>query len=337
MKVYAIKNKDNDIRKESSSGGVFSLIASCFLQNGGVVYGASFDNEFVVKHTRICRVDDLYKLRGSKYVQSKMGDTYKNVVFDLKNGKSVLFSGTPCQVQGLKMLVLQLGLDTGLYVVDIVCHGVPSPKIFKEYLDYKTRIENKSIKEINFRNKKFKWKECRATIRFNKDSKIINMSEWTRLFYGHEILRKSCYCCKFTNLNRTGDITLGDFWGIERSNPSFYDDMGVSLCLINSEKGEELFSKISANCYWVEEQIEHTEQPQLYKPVRVPVLRKVFWWIYDKKGADYIFKTLANNKGIYSAIARLLLNIKKNIKKVFVLLNIKEGECYESKKTNKSQ
>lgn len=318
MKVYAIKNKDTDIRKESSSGGAFSLIASCFIQNGGVVYGASFDNEFVVRHTRISRVNDLYKLRGSKYVQSKMDDIYKNVVFDLKNKKAVLFSGTPCQVQGVKKLVSQLGLDKRLYVIDIVCHGVPSPKIFKEYLAYKARIENKSIKEINFRNKQFKWKECRETICFNEDPKIIDMSEWTRLFYGHEILRKSCYCCKFTNLNRTGDITLGDFWGIERSNPSFYDDVGVSLCLINNEKGEELFSKISTECYCVEEQIEHTEQPQLYKPVRAPELRKVFWWIYDKKGADYIFKIIANNKGIYSVIVLMISAIKKIIKKVFV-------------------
>jgi coenzyme F420-reducing hydrogenase beta subunit len=238
--AYACLNKDDKIRQQSSSGGVFSVVAANVLANHGVVFGAGFDSEFSVLHSWTDGLDGLRNFRGSKYVQSSIGDTYERAKDFLKQGRQVLFSGTPCQIAGLKSY---LGKDyEGLICLDIICHGVPSPLVWKQYCS--KQGNNNELKSISFRDKTFGWK--RFSLKFtdkNNDEylKDLNSDEFMQGFLKNVYLRPSCYHCSFKTLARQSDITLADFWGIENILSSFDDDQGTSLILVNSNKGKEIF------------------------------------------------------------------------------------------------
>ena len=244
---YAAMNRDEQIRLDSSSGGIFSILAENIIKNNGVVYGASFDKHFDVKHRRIISMADIGLLRGSKYVQSSIGDVYRQVKIDLGNNKQVLFTGTPCQVEGLKSF-LKKEYDN-LTTMDFICHGVPSPMIWEKYIEEK-RIENgkqRQIKNIYFRNKDTGWKLFSLKIIFDKEMYIndLNNDTFIKGFLKDLYLRPSCYQCKFKKINRVSDITVADFWGIDKVLPNIDDDKGTSLVVVHSEKGKRLFDKLS--------------------------------------------------------------------------------------------
>ena len=243
-KAYSCYNKNDDIRSKSSSGGIFTLLASKILEKNGVVFGASFTNEFMVEYIYVEKEEELYKLRGSKYLQSIIGDSYKQVKKFLEEGRYVLFTGTPCQVEGL-MAYLNKKYEK-LFTQDIICHGVPSPKVWKRYLEYRKIEDAEEPLEINFRNKDNGWKNYNLKFRYKEHEYKNNqsMDKYMQAFLKNVSLRESCYNCSFKKINRLSDITLADFWGIEKINPEMFDDKGTSLVIVNNEKGKELFKEI---------------------------------------------------------------------------------------------
>ena len=243
--AYASMNKDEQVRMKSSSGGIFSILAEYIIKNNGVVYGAGFDEDFNIKHKRILYSTDLDLLRGSKYVQSSIGDIYKQVKNDLENNNPVLFTGTPCQVEGLRSYLRKEYVN--LITMDFICHGVPSPLVWEKYLKKMKKSKQENIKNIYFRNKDIGWKLFSLKIIFDKRiySNDLNNDLFMKGFLKDVYLRPSCYNCKFKKINRISDITVADFWGIGNILPKMDDDKGTSLIVIHSEKGKQLFDKLS--------------------------------------------------------------------------------------------
>lgn len=243
---YICLNKNNEIRMKSSSGGVFSALAEYIIQKNGIVFGAGFDEDLNVCHKFVDKISDLEKLRGSKYVQSKIGNTYKQAELFLKEGKLVLFVGTPCQIEGFR---LYLGKDyDNLICSDFVCHGVPSPKVWSKFILEKEFEFNSKVKEAYFRNKNKGWKLYSMMLEFENGEKYIkdlNRDIMLRGFLGNIYLRPSCHKCKFKREDKASDLTLGDFWNIDDVYPKMNDDKGISLLVINSQKGEAIFEQIS--------------------------------------------------------------------------------------------
>ncbi len=255
-KAYACINKDENIRENSSSGGIFTLIAKEIINMGGVVFGTKFDSNFNVIHSYTSLEEELYKFRGSKYVQSIIGDNYKIAKSFLEAGKYVLFTGTPCQIEGL-LAYLGKKYDK-LFTQDIICHGVPSPKVWRKYLDYRKHKDEDRPLSINFRNKDNGWSSY--NLKFTYENKSYKKSQvedkYMQAFLRNVCLRDSCYKCSFKKINRLSDITLADFWGIQRVKPELYDNKGTSLVIVNSEKGKELFESIKENIIQEEVNIE---------------------------------------------------------------------------------
>lgn len=244
--AYAVQNKDEKIREESSSGGFFTLLAEYIIGQGGIVFGAAFNGNFEVSHIAIDNKDDLGKLRGSKYVQSRIGDTYKEAKKYLEEGRYVLFSGTPCQVQGL---LKYLGKEyEKLITQDIICHGTPSPFVWKTYLkDHEAKAGSK-IQKVVFRYKKYGWKSFSMYLEFSngtKYEKTHTEDTYMRCFLADLCLRPSCYECNFKDKMRASDFTLADLWGVSNIIPEFDDNKGTSLVLVNSEKGRNIFTLLT--------------------------------------------------------------------------------------------
>ena len=245
--AYGAYAKDLTLRMESSSGGVFSILAENVLRADGVVIGAAMSKDcYHVEHIIVTNKEQLGMLRGSKYVQSRVNGLYTKVREYLATGRKVLFSGTPCQVDGLKAY-LNKEYDN-LLCVDIICHGVPSELIWQKYCREIETSTGKKITAINFRHKKYSWERLRSSINSDNNNNIYSAKSqdpYLRLFLQNYGLRPSCYYCQHKGLNRNSDITLADFWGIGKIIPSFSDGKGVSLILCQSRKGEDAISSIS--------------------------------------------------------------------------------------------
>ena len=307
LKSYAGYITNEEIRLKSSSGGIFSSLAEYVLSNYGVVYGAAFNKDFLVEHIRIDNIADLDKLRGSKYVQSQKKDIFIKVRDDLKNNVLVLFSGTACEISGLKAFLQKDYIN--LITVDVLCHGVPSEKVWELYLNEYTD----EIKYINFRDKTDGWKAFDMKVLLNNKLIIINhdKDKFMRFFLSNICLRPSCYDCKFKNLNRDSDITIGDAWGIENYLPNLDDDKGTSVIIVHSSKGELLLENIQNNLILQEHEIEQLLPPTADSRKSV---------IMHKKRTKF-FKLL--NKGscvndLYKLIQpSLFTRIKNKIKRIF--------------------
>lgn len=275
QKIYGCKNKNEEIRNRSTSGGVFTAIANCILEKSGVIYGAILDKDFIVRHARINRATELELLNGAKYVQSNLNGIFPKVLEDLQKDRYVLFSGTPCQVAGLKSF-LRKDFEK-LICVDLVCHGVPSPLLWKKYINYLQK--QGKLEEFLFRNKKTGWHT--STTRYSIDGKMYykNMSEnpFTKMYFSGLSIRPSCHECIYTNFNRKGDLTIGDFWGIENVKPQFDDNKGVSLLMVNSLKGVKIFETIKKELEYFETSQRESLQPQLYEPTKKSELHEEFF------------------------------------------------------------
>jgi len=258
--VYSAYTLDKNILKESSSGGIFSEIAKIFLNGNGIVVGASLEN-MVLKHICVSDENDLYKLRGSKYLQSDMSGIFKEVKEYIESGKKILFSGLPCQVAAIKKYIN----SDNLYTIDIVCHGVPSIHVFKKSL--KDRFGTEKISKIIFRDKSNGWNNYSLKYFIKDNEKVKTYSyvddEWFMGYLKNKYLKKSCYDCKFNDKYRQGDVTLGDFWGIENVDKEFSmknNNKGVSLVMVNTEKGKELFKNIESNIIYKEQKLCDAEK-----------------------------------------------------------------------------
>ena len=299
LHIYAAKNRNESIRMKSSSGGVFSLFADYIETSGGVIYGAAFDENYTVRHMRAETVEEWKQFCGSKYVQSDLNDIFLQIKVDLQNGREVLFSGTPCQIDGLKQYLKHERISSdSLLTCDIICHGVPSPLIWREYLDYLKDAYGREIGSVSFRDKsQLGWHNSTLTIKDKEQCTILAETQrdhyFFQLFLCHEILRPSCHRCRYSNFSRPGDITLGDFWGIEKNFKQFDDDKGISLLMVNTEAGEKIWKVIQNNAEYFEVSQKQCIQPNLEMPREEGPGRKRFWHWYKKYG----FKRTGQSRG----------------------------------------
>lgn len=307
MKIYAVKHKDKNVVANSRSGGVFTAISDEFITSGAV-YGCIMNKNLEAVHIRSTSALTRDKMRGSKYVQSKIGGCFRQVKKDLDGGIQVLFTGTSCQIAGLKAF-LTIEYEN-LLCVDIACHGVPSPKVWKSYLSYQG-----DVMSVDFRNKRdFGWRDHTETLTYFNKTK--NSKIWTNLFYSGNILRPCCYKCPYKSINHPGDITIADYWGIEKAAPEFDDNKGVSLVLINSQKGEQFYPHIMDKIIFKETRIEDSMQRAFIRPEYRPKTRDQFWNDFYNKPFKYIAKKYGGQTSLlWRDLSKLIRNIKSTVNK----------------------
>lgn len=271
--AYAALSRDESVRMESSSGGVFTELAKRIISQSGVVYGASYDEYFGVCHYCVDNANDLYRLRGAKYAESNLGITFQEILKRLQQGQFVLFSGTPCQVAGLKSFVRK-DFDN-LFCVDFVCHGVPSPVAWQSYIEYRAKEDaaGELPCNINLRSKTTGWSKYQYSNVFEygngrQYSALSSQSLFMKLFVNDYISRPSCENCKFKGYSRVSDITLGDFWGIWDIDPEMDDNKGTSVVLLQSEKGKRLWEEIKDKIKYKQVTLEQASQ---YNPSMIVV------------------------------------------------------------------
>jgi coenzyme F420-reducing hydrogenase beta subunit len=290
-RYYGAFHKDNLEVEESSSGAIFPILAQKFIKLNGMVYGAAYSKDFSVHHIGISEIDDIKKLRTSKYVQSDITFVLDDVKKNLENNKKVLFVGTPCQVSALKKF-LDRDFDN-LYTIDFICHGVPSPTIWDMYLAYiKEKHNLGDINEVNFRYKKINgWKPLMLRINGKNNEYICSQMD-DRYYLGFTndlFLRASCYECGFKGAERASDITIGDFWGVEDISPELYNKQGTSLIITQSKKGEELFGQIKESLVFKifrKEEIVGRCNSALLNSVKKHPNRKKFFETIQKQDFD---------------------------------------------------
>lgn len=347
LEIYAAINPNEKIRKESSSGGIFTLLAEKIIQENGVVFGARFDDNWEVKHDYTETIEGLAAFRGSKYVQSRIEDNYMKAEKFLKEGRKVLFSGTPCQIAGLKKF-LRKEYDN-LLTVDLICHGVPSPKVWRMYLDETCRnlIERSGkssvssvltdgekkyyIEAISFRNKILGWEKYSFFLKLNsaftQDGKNTegffepaSENVFMKAFLSDIILRPSCYRCPSKNGKSNSDITIADFWGVHTVLKDFDDDKGTNLTFINTQHGKDIFPFDKINYHKVQ-----------YNNIK-PLAKGLQENLIEHKHRTYFFNQLEKNNSVIKlikhttkpTITKRLSNFKiKVIIKIKKLLNIK--------------
>lgn len=291
--VYAVRHKDLKEIVTSRSGAVFIALSDWVLNKNGIIYGAGYTGHFRVVHKRAVTKIERDEFKGSKYVQSDLNTVFKQVKNDLENNQYVMFSGTPCQTAGLRAFLKLTGVNIDkLFLIDIVCHGVPSPYFWRDYIDYIERKNKQKVIEVNFRDKtKFGWTAHKESFKL-EDTYTYT---YTYTFYQHIMFRRSCGVCHFTNLKRPSDITIGDFWGWQKVDSKFNaDDKGVSLVLLNTEKGKKLFELIKSEINFIKTDTEHCMQPNLQHPSVIHPKRDEFEKDYIKYGFVYVAKKYVN-------------------------------------------
>ena len=288
--VYGARHKDMDEVMKSRSGAAFVAISNYILENDGVVYGVGYKDHFRVAHKRATTKEERDEFRGSKYVQSDLTGIFKQVKEDLKNGLPVLFSGTGCQCAGLNAYIGKK-LRENLILVDIVCHSVPGPYLWRDYLNWLEKKYSNEIISVNFRNKvKYGWRSHVETFVLN-DGKECSSKVFTNLFASCLVLRSSCGKCHFCNTTRPSDITLADFWDRENNFPEINkDNKGESLLLINTEKGREIFEAVKDKLDYFQTTIDKVMQTHLREPSKIHPQAKQFADYYVKYGFERTMK-----------------------------------------------
>lgn len=285
LEVYACYSLEQNIRLKSSSGAIFSFLAKYILEQEGVIYGVSMSDDcYSANFIRVVDDDGLAKLRGSKYLQAKVGNTYKQVKEDLLEGTLVLFSGTGCQINGLKGF---LGREyDNLICVDVICHGVPSPVLWKKYAQYQEDFNGGKLKNINFRCKDQNWSDFGMKELLNNNSNLeekkIYISKdkdsYMQMFLRNYCLRPSCYQCVAKNI-KLSDLTIADFWGIDEVAPEMNDGKGTSLVLVRTQKGKLIFDKVSKSLRI--KSVSYAEgvkcNPSEYQSCHKPIQREYFF------------------------------------------------------------
>ena len=318
-------------KSQSSSGGISNALSKIIVEADGVVYGCALENvndEITPHHIRVDNVENLKKLQGSKYVQSDIDDTYRQVKCDLKNGKQVLFTGTPCQVAGLRSF-LRKPYDN-LFCIDIICHGIPSKQMFQDSIRSYEEANNGEVVDIFFRDKS-KFPALNQKIIYNQKINIRYYTDslYYTCFLRGDIYRESCYNCPYAQTGRVSDITLGDFWGLEFTNPEQLKDnggpidlqQGVSCIIVNSKQGEKLLSSAKGNLYLFDSSIDDIAKSnhQLRHPSPMPSCRSKIFKDYEENGYDGFCKAVVDNYKWSNRKA----NLKHFIKKILCLKSFK--------------
>lgn len=286
-RAYGCKNKNLDERLSSSSGGVFYTLCKYVVDKKGVVFGACFNEDLQVEHSFEETLEGCRKFRGSKYVQSRINESYNDVKMFLLDKRLVLFSGTPCQIKGLK-LFLKIEYEN-LITADLACHGVPSPLVFDRYLKTLSRDKKIKPKDIDFRNKKLGWNLFSFKIEFDDCTSYerpLYEEIYMRGFISDLFLRPSCYKCKSKNFSSKSDFTLADYWGVGSVEKDFADDIGVSLVFVNTTKANEIFKVISLGLESIstDKDMAIKYNPAIISDTKIHPNREKFFSMLDKKG-----------------------------------------------------
>ena len=318
-RVVALKSKDEAERENSTSGGVFPLLAKQLLNDGGIIYGAVYECDFSVRHVAVENSEYLPLLQGTKYVQSKIGRVFTEVEDKLKTGRSVLFSGTPCQCAGLRAF---LGKNyDNLILVDLICHGVPSPKVWQTYIDYRAKQENggKRPVRINMRSKISGWSRYSTEFDYGngKTTRIQNSQDFfIKSFIGNICLRSSCSDCLAKGTERCTDLTLGDYWGIWSQHPEFSDEKGTSIVFVHSAKGMDMLNRVKGQTEWLEIPIEDAYRENMSmvsssKPheKRNEFLDRITSDNFGDVVREYFPLMQANKTGVWESVKRKLIRI----------------------------
>lgn len=322
---YVAINKDRNILSASASGGIFGALTSIVFEKNGVVFGCAYNDNMELEHICVDNQSDMKKIQGSKYIQSNVATTYTEAKEYLKSGRYVLFTGTPCQITGLKSY---LGKDyKNLLTADIICHGLPSADFFHGYIKYLEEKFRGKLIDIKFRDKSHGWGLMGKVI-YEKDGKVQEkvLTPFTSYYYGYflkgDIYRESCYECKYACGNREGDFTMGDYWGIEKAHPEIDTKNGVSVLLVNSEKGMKLIDELTKYLdLTISTLVQAREQNgQLNKPTAKSYKRESILKTWREGGyqavADEYYKL--NKKQIWLFKIKMLIphSAKKLIKKL---------------------
>ena len=323
--VYASINPDNETRLLSSSGGVFSMISEYIIENGGVVFGAAFNSSWDVEHRYVENKSELYLLRGSKYVQSRIGDAYKHTKCFLEQGRKVLFSGTPCQIAGLKNF-LRKEYDN-LILLDVACHAVPSPLVWRRYLDEKiySRMEGAIITDVSFREKSTGWSRYSVVIKGKEDEykdvrcfvkETVDKNIYMQIFLNDLSVRPSCVACPAKLSNCCSDLTLADYWGIGKINYNWDDSRGTSMVVVNTYNGEQLVKQMHLDNYSIRTSFNEAVKcnPSLIKPIKENKDSKLFWEIFQVSGFKDISSILRKYQPSFTR--RVLSKVKQIISKM---------------------
>lgn len=313
-RTYASRHVDINEVQTSRSGATFIALSDKILKRGGVVYGAGYGSQFSVKHKRVTSVTELRELKGSKYAQSDLRGILECVLDDLKNNMIVGFSGTPCQIASVRSFIPQR-YHSKLYLIDIVCHGVASPSIWTEYLKYMEKRFRGSIEKVNFRDKRlFGWEEHRESFVVNGKSKTCSYRYYQSIYF-----RPSCSNCKYANLQRSSDITLADFWGIENVAPEFNEDnLGCNLLLVNTDKGAKWLDCASADLMLKQVDIEKSLQYNLQYPTPQHCMYDRFKSDYESNGFMYVMKKYCG----WGLKNRIVFFVKKVLNKLSIRFGV---------------
>ena len=315
--VFAAWNRDESIRKDSTSGGAFTALADYVLEGGGVVFGAAFDGKQHLRHVACFRKEDLWRLRGAKYVQSDLGDTFRAVREALKT-RLVLFSGTPCQVDGLYRYLG--GRPENLITCDLVCHGVPSPGVWEDMARSIEQRKRKGLQAVRFRNKVTGWKDSHFTTVYDDgtvDTAPLFRTEYGRAFGRALFLRPSCYRCAYTNMNRPGDFTLGDFWGLRDDELPEQQEKGINLLMVNTPHGSHIFDQLPLARQAFPPERAIAGNPRLASPIAQPADRAAFFAAYALEPFDQVRKKFCSVPPLPVRIAGRVLSpeVKAKIRK----------------------
>ena len=312
-KLYAIKAKKIDIQKNSSSGGAFVILSDYVFSCGGVVACSVYDySKHTLKFKIIHNTEERYHAIGSKYVQSNIGNIYQECYQWIRDnpGKKLMFVGMGCQAAAFQTFSQEKGIRDSVIIVDIICHGVPSPQMWKDYAQY---IENRyhgTISYLTFKDKRNGWNRPTAVVKVNGNE--ILLRDYVRVFNSGMALRPSCHCCPYTCITRTVDITIGDYWGIEKSHPEFMSELGVSILMTHSRLGEYVFENVKTKVDWIETNKKDCKQSQLHYPTKKSDNREQFWKEYKANGIKYVM----HKYGDLSVTEKLRYKIR-TLKKMF--------------------
>lgn len=290
-KVYAARVKDRQVLSESSSGGMFVALSDQILHAGGAVVCAVYDYQnYNTKYTLIETTDHRNSALGSKYMQSFPGEVFDEAVewLSANPNKKILFVGMGCQAAGFKNYVTMKGMLDRVYIVDIICHGSPSPMLWKEYAKLIEKKYGGRITYLTFKDKRKGWKQPTAYALINGNE--VDISDYVRLFYSRVALRPSCHVCPYACIERQTDLTIGDYWGIDTVIPDFYDPEGNSLVIVHNDRGLKLFEMIKDSIEYRASNATDCLQPNLERPTPVSEFREKFWLEYHEQGMKYIMK-----------------------------------------------
>lgn len=311
QQYYAVRYNNKELIN-STSGAMFRALSEYVIKIGGYVVGVIFDEHFRVTYKVTNNLNDLKQIVGVKYVQADLGNTFEVVKELLDKQKMVLFSGTPCAVAGL-LNVLNKEERKNILTVDLICHGVPSPLIWLEFINEVRKIKGK-INKLYFRYKKLGWHGHNMYVEYanGKTGKGFLENAFCCIYFSDYITRKSCYTCKYSSFERSGDFTIGDFWGIEKLTGIYNDEKGVSLVILNTEKSEKIFNLIKDDLSYIECGKNDCIQYSLQKSTEKPKNRFIFWNDYNKYGFSYCLKKYSNY-GFKYRFSHFYLQTFKNV------------------------